>query len=147
MCEQASAWLSAVEGLPAVHARLARVAILNRPALDVIREMDAPGTLYYLDPPYLHSTRTDRTIYGDFEMSAKAHRELLDVLSGIKGKFLLSGYRSDLYDRRAARNGWDRIEFDRPNNAAHGKIKRRVVECLWSNYTLPRTKGGAVDLI
>jgi DNA adenine methylase len=33
MNEQASAWLTAVEGLPAVHARLKRVAILNRPAL------------------------------------------------------------------------------------------------------------------
>ncbi|HET6573043.1 MAG TPA: DNA adenine methylase, partial [Fimbriiglobus sp.] len=40
MNEQASAWLSAVDGLPAVHARLRRVVILNRDARDVIRQED-----------------------------------------------------------------------------------------------------------
>lgn len=64
MNEQASAWLTAVEGLPAVHARLRRVVILNRPAIDVIRQQDAPDTLYYCDPPYLHATRATTGEYG-----------------------------------------------------------------------------------
>ena len=38
--------------MPAVHARLKRVVVLNRDALDVIRTQDGPGTLFYLDPPY-----------------------------------------------------------------------------------------------
>src|SRR5260370_1411285 len=57
MNEQASAWLNAVEGLSAAHARLKRVAILTRNALDVIRQQDGPGPLFYLDPPYLGETR------------------------------------------------------------------------------------------
>src|SRR5262245_61929638 len=75
MNEQALAWLSAVDGLAAVHARLRRVAVLNRPALDVIRSQDGPGTLYYLDPPYLHQTRAARDTYA-YEMTEEDHRRL-----------------------------------------------------------------------
>jgi DNA adenine methylase len=53
MNEQASAWLTAIEGLPEVHARLRRVVILRQPALTVLRSQDGPNTLFYLDPPYL----------------------------------------------------------------------------------------------
>src|SRR5262249_24954637 len=73
MNEHASAWLTAVEGLPAVHARLKRVAILNRPALDVIRSQYAAGTLFYCDPPYLHETRTATKVYGSLEMTEADH--------------------------------------------------------------------------
>jgi DNA adenine methylase len=58
MNEQASVWLTAIEGLPGVHERLKRVVILNRPALEVIRTQDGEKTIFYLDPPCLHETRT-----------------------------------------------------------------------------------------
>src|SRR5262245_37755494 len=38
MNNEVSAWLSAVAGLPTVHSRLRRVLILNRDALDVLRQ-------------------------------------------------------------------------------------------------------------
>jgi len=134
MNEQASAWLTAVEGLPAVHARLKRVVILDRPALDVIRQQDGPDTLLYCDPPYLHATRATTGEYGPHEMSEADHRELLEVLAGIRGKFLLSGYPSPLYDDWAARHGWQRHDFDLPNHAAGGASKRRMVEAVWCNF-------------
>ena len=56
--EQASAWWNCVEGLAAVHARLMRVVVLNEDALKVIAAQDGERTLFYLDPPYLHLTRT-----------------------------------------------------------------------------------------
>jgi hypothetical protein len=40
-----SAWLTAVEGLGAVHARLRRVLRENTPALEILRSEDGPGTL------------------------------------------------------------------------------------------------------
>jgi DNA adenine methylase len=49
--EQASAWWNGVEGLPAVHARLKRVVILNEDALKVIKAQDGERTFFYLDPP------------------------------------------------------------------------------------------------
>jgi DNA adenine methylase len=131
MNEQASAWLGAVEGLPEVHQRLRRVVIENRPALEVIRREDGPGTLHYTDPPYLHSTRASKDAYA-FEMSEDDHQEMLEVLVTCKGKVMLSGYASELYDTTLA--GWSRHDFDLANHAAGGSDKRRMTECLWCNF-------------
>jgi DNA adenine methylase len=129
---EVSAWLTAVEGLPAVHERLKRVVVLNRPALDVIRSQDEPTTLFYCDPPYPHETRSARKVYGRFEMSQTDHRELLDVLRQVRGKVMLSTYPSALYDGALA--GWNLHTFDVPNNAAGGKKKGRETEVLWCNF-------------
>jgi DNA adenine methylase len=126
-----SEWLSAVDGLPAVHARLRRVLIENVPAVDLIRREDAPGTLLYCDPPYLHETRTSLEAYS-FELSEAQHKELLSVLVEFKGKVMLSGYPSELYD--STLKGWSRYTFDLPNNAAGGVAKRRMTEVLWCNF-------------
>lgn len=134
MNAEVSAWLTAIEGLPDVHARLMRVLILNKPALEVIRKEDGPRTLFYLDPPYLHETRATTTEYGEHEMSAADHAELLAMLQCVKGKFMLSGYRSELYDSYAQSNGWKRHEFEVDNKASGGKTKRRMVECVWCNF-------------
>jgi DNA adenine methylase len=127
-----SEWLTAVDGLPDVHARLRRVCIENMPALELIRREDSPGTLFYCDPPYLHDTRTSPEAYGSHEMTEADHRELLATLRACKGKVMLSGYPSDLYE--AELKGWKRHDFDLPNNAAGGATKRRMTECLWVNY-------------
>lgn len=134
MNEQVAAWLNCIEGLPEIHARLKRVLILNRDALDVIREQDGPRTLLYLDPPYLHSARATTKEYGEHEMNRAQHVDLLNLLTGVRGRFLLSGYRSQLYDEQARLCKWNRHEFDIPNNAAGGKEKRRMVECVWKNW-------------
>lgn len=134
MNEQVSAWLTAVDGLPEVHERMRRVLLLDRPAVQLIGQVDNKKTLFYLDPPYLHGTRTTTSEYGLFEMTYGDHVELLGKLSSISGKFLLSGYRSALYDEYAAQNKWKRHEFTVANSAASGKTKRLMVECLWSNY-------------
>lgn len=133
MNEQVSAWLTAIEGLPEVHARLKRVVILNRPALEVIQSQDGPQTLFYLDPPYLHETRATTGEY-EHEMTAEDHDDLLLLLSQIEGRFVLSGYRSELYDQAALDYGWNCHEFEIVNNAAGGKTKRNMTECVWTNY-------------
>jgi DNA adenine methylase len=132
MNEQASAWLSAVGGLPDVHARLRRVAILNGDALDAIRQHDGPNTLTYCDPPYLHSTRVSKDTYGEFEMTEADHRQLLDVLLACKGRVMLSGYPNALYDDALA--GWAKHSFDLPNNASGSKAKGRETEVVWTNF-------------
>jgi len=134
MNEQVSAWLGAIEGLADVHERLKRVLILNRDALDVIRQQDGPRTLFYLDPPYLHETRATTGEYGEQEMSADEHRNLLNLLMKIKGRFLLSGYRSMMYDTTAELCKWNRYEFKIDNKASGGKVKRQMTECVWTNY-------------
>lgn len=136
MNEQASAWLTTVEGLPEVHARLKRVVILNHDAIDVIKQQDGEKTLFYLDPPYLFETRASTGQY-DHEMTEADHRELLAVLSSSKGKFLLSGYPSDLYDGCAKECGWHQVDYELPNNAGGGDEKRRMTERIWMNFKPP----------
>jgi DNA adenine methylase len=133
MNENASAWISAIDGLAEVHARLRRVVILNDDALHVIKSQDGPATLFYLDPPYLHETRAGVGQYA-YEMVDDQHEQLLRLLKTLTGKFMLSGYRSELYDRYAKEAGWNRIEFQVANHAASGKSKRKMIECLWVNY-------------
>jgi DNA adenine methylase len=132
MNEQCSAWLTAIEGLPAVHGRLHRIVIEHRDALELIRSQDGPQTLFYCDPPYLHATRTARKVYGPFEMSEVQHKQLLDALLACHGKVMISGYPSPLYDNALA--SWTRHCFDLPNNAAGGSSKGRETEVLWCNF-------------
>lgn len=132
MNEQASSWLTAIEGLPAVHDRLKRVVILNRPALQVIQEQDGANTLFYLDPPYLPETRTTTDSFGAFEMSRADHEVLLAKIKSCIGKVMLSGYPSELYNTQLS--DWNRHDFDLPNNAAGGERKSRMTESVWCNF-------------
>ena len=134
MNEQVSAWLTAIDGLPDVHARIKRTLVRCKPALELLISEDGPRTLFYLDPPYLHETRVSTDEYGEHEMTPEQHKDLLDALVALEGRFMLSGYRSALYDEYAARWGWHLTEFDVPNHAASGKTKRRMVECVWRNF-------------
>ena len=131
--EQVSAWLNVIEGLPDVHQRLKKVVILNQSACDVIRKQDGENTLFYCDPPYVHESRSTTGEYA-FEMTEDQHRELLDVLAGIAGRFMLSGYPSELYSQWEQRHGWKRHEFLIDNKAAAGKVKETKTECLWCNF-------------
>ncbi len=134
MNEQASSWLTAIEGLPEIHERLKRVVILCDDALKVIRQQDGPNTLFYLDPPYLPDTRASTGEYGEHEMSFEDHEELLSTLAGIEGKFLLSGYGSGLYDLQASDSGWFCREKVIDCKASSKKEKEDRTECLWMNF-------------
>lgn len=133
MNEQASAWLSAVEGLPEAHARLKRVVIFNDDALKVIKQQDGRRTLFYCDPPYLHETRVTTSDY-EFEMTPAQHLQLLDVLGGIAGKFILSGYPSELYDEIARVREWRHVDILIDNKASSKAEKETKTERLWMNY-------------
>lgn len=135
MNENVSAWLSAVDGLPDAHSRLRRVEIWNVPAIEFIRKLDSPATLYYADPTYAHGTRVTRSDYR-FEMTDQDHVELLACLASIEGKFLLSGYRNALYDDRAKEHGWHRLDIEIDNKASGQKSKPRKIESLWANFPL-----------
>ena len=133
MNEQVSSWLTAVEGLPEIHARLKRIVIRNDDASTVIRREDSPNTFFYCDPPYLHETRVTTADY-QFEMTADDHEQLLTTLSEIEGKFILSGYRSTLYDAFSDRYGWRRVDRKIDCKASAAKAKPTRVESLWMNY-------------
>jgi DNA adenine methylase len=70
-------------------------------------------------------------VYG-VEMTDADHRALAEVLRTCKGRVVLSGYKSALYDELYA--AWRRVEFDIANHAAGGSTKARKTECLWLNF-------------
>jgi len=98
---------AAAERMQAVSLRLRNVQIENRHFRDLFPRYDAPGTLWYLDPPYLQETREDPNCY-NHEMTRADHEELLHLIGRLQGMVVLSGYASKLYDSTLV--GWDRVE-------------------------------------
>lgn len=134
MADVVSGYLSIIDDqLPNIINRLSSVQIVSRPAIDVINTWDSENTLFYCDPPYLPSTRhkSSRSIYG-YEMSKDEHVQLATKLNDCKGKVVVSGYPSSLYQKLFS--GWRTAAFDIANHAAGGKSKARKQEVLWLNW-------------
>lgn len=125
-----STWHNAI---PAFTRRLQGVVIENRNAFEVIRRMDSAKTLIYVDPPYVHSTRSamaggkSGTHGYRHEMNEDDHRELAGVLHAGKSMIVLSGYPSELYDAELYAT-WTR--YERRHVADGGKFRTEVI---WLN--------------
>ena len=124
-------WRNYPDALWAIVDRLRGVTIESRPGLQVIKSLDTPETLFYVDPPYPASTRTNFGTYRH-EMTDEEHEELAAGLQECSGYVVISGYRCDLYD--SLYSGWARSE--KRCMSDHGWR----TECVWLS---PRT---AMDL-
>lgn len=117
------------DGIPAEFVKFARrlkeAQIEHQPALDVIQAFNYPNVLIYADPPYVLSTRC-RKIYPN-EMTDQNHIELIDALKAHRGRVILSGYGSELYDRHL--KDWHSVEF-----RAYASNGKRRTEKLWLNF-------------
>ncbi len=129
MAGAVSRWLGAVDGLPEIAQRLLRVQIENAPAIEIIRRYDTEDTLFYVDPPYVHESRGDSAAYGN-EMSDWDHIQLGETLRRIKGRAVVSGYGTKLYDELY--KGWERV--DAPEKICNSSKGFRQ-ESLWMNFT------------
>lgn len=141
-----SRWLGGVEALPQIADRLLRVQIENRPALDVIRLYDAPGTLHYCDPPYIHETRGDTKAYSN-EMTDHQHRELAEALNTATGMVAISNYQCDLMDELYPAPKW--IKTTGAERTIHSTKDKRS-EGLWTNYDprqIPQTLPKGLSLV
>lgn len=116
--------------LPLVVERLRRVQIESRAAIEVMKRYDSKDTLFYCDPPYPHDCRRDPRAYA-YEMTAKDHEELAEVLHSLNGKVALSSYRSPLID--SLYKDWNCIEAQ--ERIIHS-VKQPRREVLWTNYDL-----------
>ncbi len=111
-----------------VRTRLERTQIECNDALKVIASRDTAETFHYIDPPYVGS---DLGHYGGY--TDQNYKDLLDLLSDIKGKFILSNYRSELLDAYVSRNKWQ-VSYHEKQLSASGKAGRRKVEVLVRNF-------------
>lgn len=126
-----NAWLTFISELPKTIERIKNIEVMNQNVLSLIDEKDSTNTLFYIDPPYLASTRSAKSVY-DIEMSEEDHIALGKKLNNCSGKVILSGYMSDLYKEMF--KDWRLIVKEIANHASQSKIKQRKFECLWCNY-------------
>lgn len=125
-------WRNYPEAFGLIVDRLRGVVIENRDAMVVMASHDSPQTLHYVDPPYVHSTRSVKVRRNDMrksykhEMSDDEHREMLVFLRGLRGMAVLSGYSTPLYDELLG--DWTRV--DRPSFSDGARPR---VETLWIN--------------
>lgn len=112
--------------------RLQNVQLECADALYVISSRDSEQAFHYCDPPYYNSDCGHYKGYSENDF-----KQLLNLLSQIKGKFLLSSYPSDLLKEYADKNGWStkKVEQRVSVNNKGGKVKMKV-EMLTSNYCL-----------
>jgi len=134
MAGAVSRWLGSVEGLEYIASRLLRVQIENDDALKVIQRYDSEETLFYCDPPYVHSTRGDNNAYSN-EMTDDDHRELAEVLNNTKGLVAVSNYDCELMDELYPISKWKK-HYSHPKTIHSTKDKRQ--EVLWVSYDLEK---------
>jgi DNA adenine methylase len=123
------AWRRWPGEIPVYVDRLRDVMIEQRPASDVLAMYDTSNTVFFVDPPYLTSTRAwdHRAIY-EHELTAGDHAALLLQLQSLTGMVLLAGYRAPLYDDALLPAGWQRVDV---HARAQGNLPR--IESMWLN--------------
>lgn len=128
-----NAWETMLKDLPLISERVQNAIILNRSVFDIFKVLDEEDTLWYLDPPYLPNTRDENsTSVYEYEMTVDDHINLLQLAKNARGKVIISGYSSPLYNRTL--KGWKIKKKNVPNHSGQGKSKERRIEVLWMNY-------------
>ncbi len=112
--------------------RLQNVQIECYDALKIIQSRDTLETFFYLDPPY---PNTDQGHYDGY--SNEDFLQLMRILEGIQGKFLLSSFRNKHLTEFTERNNWNQIEIRMAKPmTAHGKRSVAKIEVLTANYPI-----------
>jgi DNA adenine methylase len=113
-----------------IYNRLKLVQVENRDALEVIKLYDSPETFHYCDPPYFNANMGH---YGGY--TAQDFKNLLETLSSIKGKFLLSSYPSQILEEYAKQFGWKQIQIVKGLSVGP-KTGQMKTEVLTANYII-----------
>lgn len=107
----------------------AGVSAIAGDAIALLPTLRLPAdAVVYCDPPYLLSTRSGR-VYYEHELPEGRHASLLALLQDLPGRFLISGYPSELYSSQL--KDWRCLRY---RTRTRG---RTVTECLWCNFPEP----------
>lgn len=125
-------WANWPAEIPIFAERLRMVQIENRPAADLFEIHDWPDTLWYIDPPYLKTTRSrdHRSVYRH-EMTDDDHRELCRRIRDLKGLVVASAYPNSAYQEELESHGWLTV-----TTSTRAQTNAARVEAL---YISPRT--------
>lgn len=133
--ETLNAWHNAIDKIPLVSKLLHYTELTSENAYIYIQKIAQyyKDVFFYIDPPYLQSTRVAKEMYGSFEMKDFEHEILLDAILSIKDqKFMISGYDSELYNSKLV--GWKKLSFTMTSAAGMTPEKVTKKEIIWRNY-------------
>jgi DNA adenine methylase len=123
--------LPSLELMREVAQRLGQVIIENNSYERIIKQYDRPNSLFYLDPPY-YTTEKYYNI-GKTNFGHDDHVKLRDMLSDIKGKFILS-YNDDEFLRELYKD-FNIHAISRHNNmTTHTGKAGKFKELIITNY-------------
>ncbi|MDR1113333.1 MAG: DNA adenine methylase [Bacteroidales bacterium] len=99
-------------------------------AFIVIKRYDCDNAFHFIDPPYVGSNMGHYS--GMFNEQSLI--ELLDLLSEVRGKFMLTMYPNEIIGQYADKNKWIIHRIDRCIYAYKASARRRQEEWLVCNY-------------
>lgn len=116
--------------------RLRDVTIENDDALKVLVRYDTENAFHFVDPPYINSD------CGHYEgmFSPQNMTELIELLAGLRGKFMLTMFPYDEIEAAAEKNGWIIHRVDRTISASK-ESRRKQEEWIVCNYTRKDASG------
>lgn len=136
MSQAVSRWLGNVdENMVDLIERLREIQIENLDFRVCIKKYDSKSTLFYLDPPYIHETRSLKKGY-KHEMNDTDHKDLVNILKGIEGRAVLSGYDHPIYIE-LEKVGWEKVylgEYSKRSNLSNDGQLKKGKEFLWINF-------------
>lgn len=118
--------------------RLQNVQLEATDAIRIISSRDSESSFFYCDPPYYNS---DCGHYDGYSLDD--YERLLKALCGIKGRFLLSSYHSDVLNEYKQSQGWYQLEKQQLVSVANANKKssnKTKKEVFTANYEIPMTK-------
>lgn len=101
-------------------------------AFQVILRYDTPDTFHFVDPPYVgHNMGHYTGMFGAEDLT-----RLLELLAGIKGKFMLTMYPNEQITQYVGKYGWHVHEVERLVVASNSNntSRRRQNEWMVCNY-------------
>lgn len=115
--------------------RLEHTQIECADAVRVITTYDCEDAFHYIDPPYID---THMGHYGGY--TREDYKQLLETLSTLKGKFLLSGFPNDILVEYLQKNQWHIQSFEKLKTASKATLGKprtaKKTEVLVANYPL-----------
>lgn len=109
--------------------RLKNVQIECTDAISIIISRDTENTFFYLDPPYPGHCQQHYRGY-----SMKDFTTLLEVISDLKGKFILSNFSNQSLTYHLKKNNWIISKFKMPNKVTNFTNPRSKTEILIKNF-------------
>lgn len=120
-------WENSLKEIPKLSQRMQGIFIYSKDVIQILSTFNYENTFIYCKPPYLKENKLSKKVYTS-EMKPEDHMNLSYLLGNFKGKVLLRGYSSPLYNRLY--KGWN---IEKAKVSSKDK-KENKLEIIWKNY-------------